>query len=65
MLKSYDSFWGTPEKLRKLVEDQVGALPEIHFLFKVTKENVDNLLKDSGRSKVVLLTIFPESTGES
>lgn len=65
MLKSYDSFWGTPDKLRKLVEGQVGALPEIHFLFKVTKENVDNLLKDSGRLKVILLTTFPESTDQS
>lgn len=64
MLKSCDSFWGMPDKLKKLIEGQVGALPEVHFLFKVTQENVENLLKESGKLKVVLLTTFPESEDE-
>lgn len=64
MLKSCDSFWGMPDKLKKLIEGQVGALPEVHFLFKVTQENVENLLKENGKLKVVLLTTFPESEDE-
>lgn len=61
MSKNYDSFWGTPEKIRKLLDEAVGELPEVHFLYKISKENAEALVKNSSRQKVVLFTIFPDN----
>lgn len=60
MSKSYTSFWGVPEKMKKLFEGHGESLPEIHFLFTINENNVQHLLKPSTTTKVVLLTLFPE-----
>lgn len=60
MSKSCDNFWGVPEKMKKLFEGQGESLPEIHFLFTVNENNVNHLLKENKKLKIVLLTLFPE-----
>lgn len=53
-------FWGAPEKIKKLLEDDVEYLPEISFLYNITESNVDKLLKDQDTKKIVLLTTFED-----
>lgn len=60
MSKNYTSFWGVPEKMKKLFEGHGDLIPEIHFLFTINETNVQQLLKDPSKMKVVLLTLFPE-----
>lgn len=54
-------FWGAPEKIKKLLEEEVEYLPDIHFLFKFSKDNINKLLKDIDKKKIVLLTIFEDN----
>lgn len=62
MSKSLDKygFWGAPDKIKKLLEEEVENIPSIHFLFNLSKENVMKLLEDQESKKIVLLTVFKE-----
>lgn len=53
-------FWGAPEKIKKLLEEEVESLPEIHFLYNLSDENVNKLIGDSVKKKIVLLTTFED-----
>lgn len=53
-------FWGAPDKIKKLLEEEVEYLPGVHFLYNLSEDNVDKLLNDPDRKKIVLFTTFED-----
>lgn len=54
-----EGFWGTPEKLRKLLEQDLVPLPKLFFMKTISRENFEKIASQGSGVKVVFMTTFP------
>lgn len=51
--------WGIPEKIKKILGQDLVRTPKIFFLHKLTKENFEKISTRYEGVKIVLISIFP------